>query len=289
MEISKDAVVKAIGQPEGEDMTLINRLARRELAPEEVYTFAVRLCDNDIDRDFERFDDTALDALAELFPGVSGVFDHQWSARGQTARIYRAEVVSDPGVVTSDGRPYIFLKGWAYMMRTAENADLIAEIDGGIKREVSVGCAVDSVICSICGEPLENCPHEKGQEYDGQVCVGVLTGAADAYEWSFVAVPAQRKAGVVKSAGRHLEDEARLGRKYLKSLRREMVRLAGIAEPGADHALLERVAARLDEEELLELVKLYRGKTEKLLTGRPQLSYAEDGTEPEMADGAYLI
>ncbi len=289
MEISKDAVVKAIGQPEGEDMTLINRLARRELAPEEVYTFAVRLCDNDIDRDFERFDDGALDALAELFPGVSGVFDHQWSARGQTARIYRAEVVSDPGVVTSDGRPYIFLKGWAYMMRTAENADLIAEIDGGIKREVSVGCAVDSVICSICGEPLENCPHEKGQEYDGQVCVGVLTGAADAYEWSFVAVPAQRKAGVVKSAGRHLEDEARLGRKYLKSLRREMVRLAGIAEPGADHALLERVAARLDEEELLELVKLYRGKTEKLLTGRPQLSYAEDGTEPEMADGAYLI
>lgn len=289
MEISKDAVVKAIGQPEGEDMSLINRLARRELAPEEVYTFAVRLCDNDIDRDFERFDDTALDTLAELFPGVSGVFDHQWSARGQTARIYRAEVVSDPGVVTSDGRPYKFLKGWAYMMRTAENADLIAEIDGGIKREVSVGCAVDSVICSICGQPLEDCPHEKGQEYDGQVCVGVLTGAADAYEWSFVAVPAQRKAGVVKSAGRRLEDEARLGRKYLKNLRREMVRLAGIAEPGADHALLERVAARLDEEELLGLVKLYRGKTEKLLIGRPQLPYGEEGQEPEMADGAYLI
>lgn len=289
MEISKDAVVKAIGQPEGEDMTLINRLARRELAPEEVYTFAVRLCDNDIDRDFERFDDTALDALAELFPGVSGVFDHQWSARGQTARIYRAEVVSDPGVVTSDGRPYKFLKGWAYMMRTAENADLIAEIDGGIKREVSVGCAVDSVICSICGEPLEDCPHEKGQEYDGQMCVGILTGAADAYEWSFVAVPAQRKAGVVKSAGRRLEDEARLGRKYLKNLRREMVRLAGIAEPGADHALLERVAARLDEEELLGLVKLYRSRADKLLTGRPQLPYGGEGQEPEPADGAYLI
>ncbi len=288
MEISKDAVVKAIGQPEMEDMGLINALARRELAPEEVYTFAVRLCDNDIDRDYERFDDGALDALAELFPGVSGVFDHQWSARGQTARIYRAEVVADPGVVTADGRPYKYLKGWAYMMRTAENADLIAEIDGGIKREVSVGCAVESVLCSICGEPLEDCPHEKGQEYDGQVCCGVLTGATDAYEWSFVAVPAQRKAGVIKSA-RRLEDEARLGRKYLKSLRRETARLAGIAEPEADRALLERVCARLDEEELLGLIKLYRGRTDKLLTGRPQLSYGEEGQEPEIADGAYLI
>ena len=279
MEISKDAVVKAIGAPEPGDMDLINQLARRELQPEEVYTFAVRLCDNDIDRDFERFDDRALDALAELFLGVSGVFDHQWSAKGQTARIYRTEVVTDPGVVTSDGRPYKFLKGWAYMMRTGENADLIAEIDGGIKREVSVGCAVDRVLCSICGEPLEDCPHEKGQEYDGQVCCGVLTGATDAYEWSFVAVPAQRKAGVIKSAGRQ----------YLKSLRRETARLAGIAEPEADRALLERVCARLDEEELLGLLRLYRGKADKLLTGRPQLPYGGEGQEPEAADGAYLI
>ena len=289
MEISKDAVVKAIGTPEGEDLSLINRLARRELAAEEVYTFAVRLCDNDIDRDFERFDDGALDALAELFLGVSGVFDHQWSAKGQTARIYRTEVVTGGDVVTSDGRPYKFLKGWAYMMRTGENADLIAEIDGGIKREVSVGCAVDRVLCSVCGEPLEDCPHEKGQEYDGQMCCGILTGATDAYEWSFVAVPAQRKAGVIKSAGRRLEDEARLGRKYLKSLRRETARLAGIAEPEADRALLERVCARLDEEELLGLLKLYRGKADKLLTGRPQLPYGGEGQEPEAADGAYLI
>ena len=80
----------------------------------------------------------------------------------------------------------------------------------------------------------------------------------DVYEWSFVAVPAQRKAGVIKSAGRRLEDEARLGRKYLKSLRRELVRLAGIAERSADPAQLEKVAGRLDEEELLGLIKLYR-------------------------------
>ncbi len=289
MEICKDAVVKGIGTPEAEELALINALARRELGAEEVYTFALRLCDNDVDRDFERFDDDTLDELAPMFVGVSGVFDHQWSARGQTARIYRTEVVGGDGTLTTDGRPYRFLKGWAYMMRTEENASLIAEIDGGIKREVSVGCAVERVVCSICGQELDSCPHEKGEEYDGQVCHGVLTGAADAYEWSFVAVPAQRKAGVIKSAGRRLEDEARLGRKYLKGLRHEMVRLAGIAEPGAGQALLEKVAGRLDEEELLGLIKLYRGKVDSMLMPRVQLSYGEDAVPQEIADGAFLI
>ena len=37
-----------------EDMILINRLSRAELTPEQVYTFALRLCDNEIDRDWER-------------------------------------------------------------------------------------------------------------------------------------------------------------------------------------------------------------------------------------------
>ena len=289
MEICKDAVVKGIGTPETEDLALINGLARRELAADEVYTFALRLCDNDIDRDHERFDDAALDQLAPMFVGVSGVFDHRWSAKGQAARIYRTEVVSENGMVTVDGRPYRFLKGWAYMMRTDENAALIAEIDGGIKREVSVGCAVEKVICSVCGQELEQCPHEKGEEYDGQVCCGVLTGATDAYEWSFVAVPAQRKAGVIKSAGRRMEDEARLGRKYLKSLRLEMVRLAGIAEPELEHALLEKTAAKLDEEELLGFIKLYRQKADKLLVPRPQLCYDEEAVPQEIADGAFLI
>ena len=289
MEICKDAVMKGIGTPEEEELALINALARRELGADEVYTFALRLCDNDIDRDLERFDDDTLDELAPMFVGVSGVFDHQWSAKGQTARIYRTEVVGGDGTVTADGRPYRFLKGWAYMMRTQENEALIAEIDGGIKREVSVGCAVEQVVCSVCGGELGECPHEKGEEYDGQVCHGVLTGATDAYEWSFVAVPAQRKAGVIKSAGRRLEDEAKLGRKYLKSLRQEMVRLAGIAEPDAGHALLEKVAGRLDEEELLGLIKLYRGKADKLLVPRAQLSYDEPSAVQEIADGAFLI
>lgn len=288
MEICKDGAVKAIGAPDGEELKLINALSRRELEAGEVYTFALRLCDNETDRDFERFSDETLEQLAPMFVGASGVFDHQWSARGQTARIYRAQVVED-GSLTRDGRPCRWLKGWAYMMRTAENAGLIAEIDGGIKREVSVGCAVERVVCSVCGQELDACPHEKGENCGGQVCCGVLTGAQDVYEWSFVAVPAQRKAGVVKSAGRGMQDEARLGRKYLKSLRSEMVRLAGAAQGQASRALMERVAGKLDEEELLGLIELYRGKAEGMLGAGVQLSYRREEEPRTAADGAFLI
>ena len=293
MEICKDAAVRGIGTPEADDLALINGMTRRELGADEVYTFALRLCDNDIDRDHERFGDAALDQLASMFVGAPGVFDHRWSAREQAARIYRTEVVDADGTLTGDGRPCRFLKGWAYMMRTEENAALIAEIDGGIKREVSVGCAVEKVICSVCGRELDQCPHEKGEEYDGRVCHGILTGATDAYEWSFVAVPAQRNAGVMKALQPHsqsrLEYEAALGRKYLSGLRSEVVRLVRIAAPQLDSEVLVKIAGKLEADELTALKRCCEGRTGRSFAGSPQLIYRTAQQETGGQDGAFLI
>ncbi len=52
--------------------------------------------------------------------GKSGIFDHRWSAGGQTARIYRTEVVREEGIRTALGEPACYLKGYAYMVRTQE-------------------------------------------------------------------------------------------------------------------------------------------------------------------------
>ena len=101
-----------------EELQAINRYAKAELTEDQVYTFSVRLCDNEVDRDMERFATEDLERLGELFLGKSGIFDHQWSAKGQTARIYRTEVVREPGVVTAAGDEYRWLKAWAYLMRT---------------------------------------------------------------------------------------------------------------------------------------------------------------------------
>lgn len=184
-----------------DDLNKIRKYTRRDFTAEEIYTFPILLCDNEVDRDLEMFGTEGLDRLAELFVGKTGIFDHDPSGKNQTARIYKAECRTDPTQKTQTGETYTAVYAYAYMPRIPKNADLIAEIDSGIKKETSVGCAVRETRCSICGADVqrERCAHRKGEIYDGKLCCHILCDPTDAYEWSFVAVPAQRNAGVIKS------------------------------------------------------------------------------------------
>ena len=170
----------------------INGFTRREFSERELYVFPVILCDNDIDRDGERFSDEALESLRTLFIGKTGIFDHNPSTSNQSARIFDTEVVTDEGRLTKDRRIYKYLRGQAYMIRTADNASLIDEIDGGIKKEVSISCSASKQICSVCGcdHRETQCTHIRGKDYGNGECHFVLDGITDVYEWSFVAVPA---------------------------------------------------------------------------------------------------
>ena len=189
------------GIPTEQDMETINKFTRRKLTAQEVYVFPVVLCDNEIDRDGERFTTRALHTLSGLFVGKTGIFDHNPKGHNQTARIFETAVEEDPERTTCAGEPYRRLKARAYMVRTKANADLILEIDGGIKKEVSVGCAVAKSACSVCGKDPRHdpCGHRPGETYGEVKCCVELDEPTDAYEWSFVAVPAQVGAGVVKS------------------------------------------------------------------------------------------
>ena len=88
------------GAPTPQELELINNYTVKPLKAEEVYTFGIVLCDNEIDRDFERFDIPALEKLAELFVGKTGIFDHSMSGRDQTARIFSCRVETDDSKVT---------------------------------------------------------------------------------------------------------------------------------------------------------------------------------------------
>lgn len=190
------------------DIDLINQFSVKTLTPEDVYCFSVVLCDNDVDRDVERFTDKTLEKLAELFVGKTGISDHHWSADRQIARLYRAEVKTTTEK-NALGEPLKQLVGSAYMIRNEANQPIIDAIDGGIMKEVSVSCSVSKSVCSVCKQPLNfdwrswtyQCEtgHIKGETYDGKICVADLEEPTDAYEFSFVAVPAQRGAGVTKS------------------------------------------------------------------------------------------
>ena len=112
--------------------------------------------------------------------------------------------------------------------------------------------------------PAGTCHHVKGEVYDGRLCFTELRQPTDAYEWSFVAVPAQRDAGgaetVRRAADRErvaLEKEAALGRRYMKALRREVARLAMLADESVPGQVWTGVVEKLEEPELLELKGAY--------------------------------
>ncbi len=269
-----------------EKLRKLNRFTRREHTEEEVYLFDAVLCDNDIDRDMECFSEAALAQLQKLFIGKTGIFDHDPRSRGQTARIYDTQLVYDAQKKTADGRPYICLKAQAYMVRTSANADLIREIEGGIKKAVSVSCSAGRQICSVCGADRREsvCGHVKGRTYGDKTCHTILEDIKDAYEWSFVAVPAQVQAGVTKhfhakeDAGMDLEQkyaqQAELLSKVETQLRAEVLQLCAREKNGTVSRML-RLAA-----EKLELSELFECKRELLAqkTGVPQVQLAGDLT-----------
>ncbi|WP_312643390.1 hypothetical protein [Hydrogenoanaerobacterium sp.] len=280
-----------------ENLTEINRYTRRELKAEEVYVFPLILCDNEIDRDFERFSVDALYKLRRLFLGKTGIFDHNPKGANQTARIFHTAVEQDTLRKTTTGEVYHFLTAKAYMVRSDKNKDLILDIDAGIKKEVSVGCAVEEVLCSTCGKNVKQqpCRHKSGQTYDGVQCHYTLSKPTDTYEWSFVAVPAQPAAGVTKaysapdteehgslgmiiaklkaaqksvelSCGdaellgaelQRLRGLAQVGEAYRGELKKEVLRCAALSGSGISPKAVAAIADKLTTEELRELKKSF--------------------------------
>ncbi len=277
-------------QPNEVDLQKINQYTRTAFSADRLYVFSVVLCDNDIDRDYEKFSVSALNELKEKFVGKTGIFDHSMKAQDQKARIFDTWVEHIESRKTADGEDYYCLKAKAYMLRNEENQLLISEIDAGIKKEVSVSCQARKSICSICSNDKRSgyCEHFNGKEYNGKTAFSVLSDISDAYEFSFVAVPAQRNAGVTKSFDltkedknkmteiietlkncdgnitltksqamhiadkmQSLDEDAKLGREYKKKLTEEVVSLCAIAMPDMDLKVFSGVTQVMTTKELM--------------------------------------
>ncbi|MCQ2479574.1 MAG: hypothetical protein MJ120_02950 [Clostridia bacterium] len=291
-----------------QELALINKLTYKELSADEVFSFSVNLCDNEIDRDGDCFDDMALEKLSELFIGITGIFDHVHSSRNQTARIYSAFVAGDTGRLTSQGKPYKALRAKAYMPKSEDTIPIMEKINAGILKEVSVCCSVENYTCSICGNDLrsEKCTHIKGVEYNGRLCYCILKEPKDAYEWSFVAIPAQPGAGVTKGfekskvaktfsecekslkSGREilidsvlskkmgekltkLQKDADLGREYKNDITAQIIRYSSMILDDFDSASVKKMCETLDIDELKALRESLVSKAAELVPLEPQL------------------
>lgn len=301
-------VEQSNGTPTAEQLKKVNKFTRRELSADEVFVFSVILCDNEIDRDFERFTKQTLDNFKELFIGKTGIFDHSHKAQNQCARIFDTEVIAQEGKLTKAGDKYYKLKAYAYTVRSEQNKNLIIDIDAGIKKEVSVGCATAKRICSICGSENNSCMHRKGKVYrkngKDMLCFHELDGATDAYEWSFVAVPAQVGAGVTKSFNKErktnmsieqlmksfeTEKEITLTEKEANELYKEFSDMATLSKAAEEYLdeqkqfIIKNICEKLDNENskifaaamdkmsAQELIKLYRNAEKKEDVTLPQI------------------
>ena len=298
MKIQKETQVATTGVATPAQLERINAQAKAALTAEQVYVFSLRLCDDQIDRDMERFDTAALPVLAKLFIGKTGIVDHKWSSDSQVARIFETQVVTEGDVS--------YIKAWAYIRRGGHGEEIIADIEAGIKKEVSVGCAMGRGICSICGEEYGSCGHQKGEHYDGTLCCVILKEPMDAYEFSFVAVPAQREAGVIKGlgvGGRTLKDladefgaqseyralyvQAQLGKQYEKQLQNEVVRLFLSLDMGFNEPVLRSITQKVSAEELLHLKGALEERVAEYLPMQTQLHGFQK--QPEDLETGFLI
>lgn len=306
-------VIKSVDVISDNDMALINQYTRRTLKNDEVYIFSVVLCDNDVDRDFERFTYESLKSLEKLFVGKTGIFDHQNSSKNQTARIFECRLQAVNGKKTALGDDYYQLECRAYMLRSEKSKDIIADIDAGILKEVSVGCAVKHTLCSVCGNDIHStaCHHTKGVCYENRLCVGELIDVYDAYEFSFVAVPAQKNAGVIKAYGnckkesnnmksilkalhngeeimlkaqesqqlfgyiKELEEKAHDGQFYKEHLRAEVTKYMCISQPQLSSDIVKNIVLKLDVNELSALKVSFKKQAVNEEEITPQLCHKE--------------
>ena len=296
MEVKKGTEAIGGGIPTTAQLEAINGQAKAAMTAEQVYVFSLRLCDDQVDRDMERFDTDALSGLAKLFIGKTGIVDHQWSAANQVARIFAAEVIREDRVS--------YIKAWAYIRRGGRAEELIADIEAGILKEVSVGCAMGMAVCSVCGSEYGTCGHRKGEHYDGQLCCAILREPMDAYEFSFVAVPAQRAAGVLKALGggktlkelaeefgaqgeyRAMFKDAQLGRQYARQLQDDVVRLCLSLELGVAEPVLRSVFGHAAGEDLLAVKAALENR---LAESMPMMCQLLPGHRTEEVESGFLI
>lgn len=280
-----------------EQLEKINKFTRREMTQDELYVFSVILCDNDIDRDGECFSDDALDTLKQLFVGKTGIFDHDPHSFNQNARIFDTEIITDSSRFNKKGEIYKYLKASVYMVRTEENKSLIAEIDAGIKKEVSISCMASKRICSVCGcdKSKSSCAHVKGKEYGGKICYTILKDIADAYEWSFVAVPAQVMAGVTKRLSYEAQRSSDISHMISSDieaaeneLRRDIRRLAFVngGKKAADEASYK--AKEMHTAQLIDMKKSFENeRAGSVCTVEVQL--AGENAESDMSADQFLM
>lgn len=164
------------GVPTEQQLTKINRLAKRTLSADEVFAFSGKSAgDIMIPGRYIRLSPELLKVMIDdAQKGVSFMLNHNWSSFGGIQGIPYGKVFD--GRIeqsTADGETVSMILD-KFIVRDNETVDgvsndaLIKKIETGVLSDTSIGWTTNVMTCSVCGMNYysRDCSHWKGQTYD---------------------------------------------------------------------------------------------------------------------------
>lgn len=141
----------------------------------DVYVFECVLSDNRRDRDGDLVSTAALIQLGELLKNSTGLIEHEWNSDSAIGRIIDTEIEVHEDEQNEIGEPYAQLIGLCYILK---NTDLYEKVLAGVVEGISIAFTTAR------------------QSRRDDIDTNVIEEISDAYEWSLVAVPANKSAGI---------------------------------------------------------------------------------------------
>lgn len=221
------------GVPNDEQLSKINKLAKRTLSKDEVFVFPNKLAGDMIipERNVQLTKELLDVFSSDANKGVSLLLDHSWSPDGfwglggrpKMAMSYGRTFDSRYGPGTEEGET-ISLIADHYMARGIEldgikTDDLITSIEAGTLFDSSIGFSYGKATCSVCGKnyrKYDECKHIAGRTYEvegddgvtrNQFCYIKAEPPGFLMENSLVFDGAYPGAGIMSKAGDIVENE----------------------------------------------------------------------------------
>ena len=170
---------------EDADLAAINRYALKPVERENVAVFTIEVCHDQVDKHFSRFPKEELETIARLVPGRPLMLLHDIRTKMPLGKIFRGWLaLNDQHTETEHYRSSV--QADVYVLRTAENASAIENIEGGVWAETSIGFSFRLPECSICNSDLRSCDHQPGRTYEGRQCHYIMREVLEVIETSLV-------------------------------------------------------------------------------------------------------
>lgn len=171
-------------------MPEIQRLAQRDVKPDEVIVRGMMLANDQRDTYFSRFTESGLHEIAELLPGRPVMVGHNIE-RLPVARFFRGDVVKST-LGAPRGKMATWVRALFYMPNDEVGQAITRRMDLGVYRDASAGWKCTGTECSLDGENIRSCGHTPGEVYERGLCEFRFSGVTRMLEGSLVYSGAQR-------------------------------------------------------------------------------------------------